>query len=51
VSAVAAAHHGSASYRRSEALGGACFEVTFPGRIIEVDDQESGFPQAESRAL
>ncbi|HHC09357.1 MAG TPA: hypothetical protein ENK55_11665 [Actinobacteria bacterium] len=33
VHAVAAAHGGTASYRRSELLGGACFSLRFPGRV------------------
>jgi signal transduction histidine kinase len=32
VLAIAAAHGGTAKYRRSERLGGACFEVRLPGR-------------------
>lgn len=32
VSAIASAHGGSASYRTSEELGGACFSVVLPGR-------------------
>ncbi len=37
VSAIAEAHGGAASYRQSERLGGACFSVAFPGRIIEAE--------------
>lgn len=32
VDAIARAHGGSAGYRRSDRLGGACFTVVFPGR-------------------
>jgi signal transduction histidine kinase len=34
VDMIAKAHGGSAAYRESELLGGACFSVTLPGRVI-----------------
>lgn len=34
VEAMAAAHGGKATYRRSERLGGACFEIVLPGRAV-----------------
>lgn len=34
VDAIARAHGGTASYRRSEELGGACFAVHLPGRVL-----------------
>ena len=34
VKAIAAAHGGTASYRRSEHLGGACFSIRLPGVVI-----------------
>lgn len=39
VRAVASAHGGTAGYRRSERLGGACFFVTLPRRIVEDEDR------------
>ena len=41
VAAVAKAHGGSAGYRKSERLGGACFYVVFPGRAIEIEPPEN----------
>jgi two-component system sensor histidine kinase AdeS len=38
VLAIADAHGGSASYRLSEELGGACFAMVLPGRATLVDD-------------
>lgn len=38
VLAIAAAHGGTAKYRRSERLGGACFEVRLPGRAATTPD-------------
>ena len=38
VEAVARAHSGKATYRSSERLGGACFAVEFPGRILDARD-------------
>lgn len=38
VEAVAQAHSGKATYRSSERLGGACFAVEFPGRILDARD-------------
>lgn len=34
VDAITRAHHGSAAYRTSERLGGACFRVVLPDRIV-----------------
>jgi signal transduction histidine kinase len=34
VDAIARAHGGAASYRRSDELGGACFSVHLPGRVL-----------------
>ncbi len=39
VRAVASAHGGTAAYRRSERLGGSCFFVTLPRRIVEDEDR------------
>ena len=41
VAAVAKAHRGSAAYRQSERLGGACFYVVLPGRAIELNPTEN----------
>jgi two-component system sensor histidine kinase AdeS len=38
VDAVARAHSGSTAYRKSERLGGACFAVELPGRILDARD-------------
>ncbi|MDH3306163.1 MAG: HAMP domain-containing histidine kinase [Acidimicrobiia bacterium] len=35
VDAIAIAHGGTRSYSRSDKLGGACFTVTLPGRVID----------------
>jgi len=37
VQAVASSHGGSAEYRTSERLGGACFSITIPGCVIGVE--------------
>ena len=37
VAAIAEAHKGSAGYRTSERLGGACFTVILPNRVVEAD--------------
>jgi signal transduction histidine kinase len=43
VQAIAMAHGGSAVYRASEELGGACFAITLPGRATAIGDaNESG---------
>jgi signal transduction histidine kinase len=34
VDAITRAHHGSAAYRQSERLGGACFRVVLPDRVV-----------------
>ncbi len=40
VAAVARAHGGVATYRRSERLGGACFALELPGRVLEEPDAD-----------
>ncbi|MDH3464093.1 MAG: ATP-binding protein, partial [Acidimicrobiia bacterium] len=37
VEAIAQSHGGSASYRRSERLGGACFSIVLPGCVVPSD--------------
>jgi len=37
VEAIAKSHGGSAEYRLSDELGGACFSVTLPGRVSHVE--------------
>jgi signal transduction histidine kinase len=44
IEAVANAHGGSASYRSSEELGGACFFVTLPGRASIAEEVLSAAP-------
>ena len=49
VAAITAAHGGSATYRASDRLGGACFAVTLPGRIIgSISGDEEPVPQLHS---
>ena len=48
VEAVAQAHSGKATYRRSERLGGACFAVELPGRILDARDLRA-LPLLEDR--
>jgi len=40
VRVVAEAHGGTAGYRRSERLGGSCFSVTLPRRIVETSREK-----------
>jgi signal transduction histidine kinase len=42
VQAVAQAHGGSAEYRMSERLGGACFRVSLPG-VVAVGTEEPAY--------
>jgi len=37
VEAIAKSHGGSAEYRLSDELGGACFSVTLPGRVSQIE--------------
>ena len=50
VDMIARAHGGSASYRDSELLGGACFSVSLPGRVESEVEPESAADQVK-RAL
>ena len=40
VRAVAESHGGTAHYRESELLGGACFSLTIPGSVVDVATEE-----------
>ncbi len=40
VEAIAVSHGGSASYRRSERLGGACFSIVLPGCVVADERSE-----------
>ena len=50
IQAIASAHGGSASYRLSEELGGACFFVTLPGRA-SVAEEVLGEPPVRIRPV
>lgn len=52
VDMIVRAHYGSASYRKSELLGGACFSVTLPARVItdyEAEEPASSLPPVSVR--
>ena len=48
VEAVARAHSGNATYRKSERLGGACFAIELPSRILDARDLRA-LPLLEDR--
>jgi signal transduction histidine kinase len=51
VLAIADAHGGTANYRRSERLGGACFEVYLPGRASITADTRQLAELSASRSI
>lgn len=44
VQAIMEAHGGSADYRRSERLGGACFSLTIPGSVLVAEKADRRIP-------
>lgn len=44
VQAVMESHGGYAEYRRSERLGGACFSLTVPGSVLQVEREDEQVP-------
>lgn len=49
VSSIAEAHGGSADYRRSERLGGACFSISLPDRVAVEETRQARTRQPRSR--